>query len=421
MKDEKWKWRSEGRTMTDERQATVRKPCRLWIALFILHPSAFILLLAVMPWEKMFPDYITYWTAGRLVACGKSPYDVDAQIQLQRAHGWDRTTKGRGIFEFLPYYYPPWFALFCTVFVPLGFDGGKLAWFGLNLELLLLAGMVLKRASPRLPPSIPVVGVPLFLFSLLALFGGQTSIVVLFLAAVTWRLLNRRWDLGAGAALAFMMTKPQVALVLVLAVLIWATRQRRYQVVQGFALAFGALCLVSTLVIPAWPFEMLSATRRTPPPTEIFPWLGNAWFLILKSAGLRSWGLWSMYAVVAVPFLVAVIKSAFNVTCPPEDVIALGFLAAFFVAPYGRHYDFPVLLIPLFVLLANRLSELRGAVLLLGILLIPYFQFVLLVRFSHLVVPDVDFYLECTYFWVPALLAAVWFNTGSSRTESPPR
>jgi hypothetical protein len=403
----------EGGTMTDKRPARWR-----WIALLILHPSAFILLLAVMPWEGMFPDYITYWTAGALVARGQSPYDVAAQIQLQHAQGWDRIIKGRGVFEFLPYYYPPWFALACAMFVPLGFEGGKLAWFGLNFELLLLAGIVLKGAVPRVPPSIPIVCVPLFLFSLLALFGGQTSILLLVIAAATWRLLDRGRDLAAGAALAFMTTKPQVAVVVVFAILIWALRQRRHQVVQGFALAFGALCLISTLVIPAWPFEMLAATRRTPPPTESFPWLGNAWFLILKTAGLRSWALWLLYLMVALPFLWAVVSRALDVRCPPRDVIALGFLAAFFVAPYGRHYDFPVLLIPLLVLLADRLSDRQGAILLISILLVPYLQFALLVRYSRLVVPDVDFYVECTYFWVPALLAAIWFTAGRSRIES---
>ncbi len=58
---------------------------------------------AVMPWEKMFPDYITYWTAGKLVASGQSPYDVDRQFQIQRDLGWDRSINGRGVLGFLPY------------------------------------------------------------------------------------------------------------------------------------------------------------------------------------------------------------------------------------------------------------------------------------------------------------------------------
>ena len=55
----------------------------------------------------------------------------------------------------------------------------------------------------------------------------------------------------------------------------------------------------------------------------------------------------------------------------------------------------------------------KAGVLLMSLILVPYLQFVLLVRYSRLVVPDVDFFLECTYFWIPALLAALWFTTRS--------
>ena len=99
-------------------------------------------------------------------------------------------------------------------------------------------------------------------------------------------------------------------------------------------------------------------------------------------------------------------------------MIALGLLAAFFVAPYGRDYDFPVLWIPALVLIGERLSEKAGAALLLGLIVIPYLQFILLVRYSRLIVPEVDFYIECTYFWVPALLATLWFVTDSRQRPS---
>jgi len=373
---------------------------------------------AVMPKGKMFSDYITYWTAGKLVAEGQSPYDVDRQIELQRALGWDRSINGRGVLDFLPYYYPPWFALGCTLLVPLGFAGGKLAWFFLNLELLFLTGFVLRDAVPGVPRSIALVAVPLGLFSVEALLAGQTTILILFLAALAWKLLDGHRDRAAGVALACLTTKPQLAAVLVLALGIWAVRQRRWGVVYGFAATLALLCLASSAVLPSWPMEMLSATRQTLPPTEYFPWLGNTWFLILRTLGLRTWSLWVLFLVVALPFLWAVVKTAIDPARPLRDVIALGLLAAFFVAPYGRDYDFPVLWIPALVLIGERLSEKAGAVLLVGLIVIPYLQFILLVRYSRLIVPEVDFYIECTYFWVPALLAILWFATDSRQRPS---
>jgi hypothetical protein len=319
--------------------------------------------------------------------------------------------------DYLPYYYPPWFALACSALVPLGFEAGKLAWCFLNLELLFLTGFLLRRAVPGLPQSIPLAAIPLFFFSLLALLLGQTTILVLFLAAATLRLMDGGWDRTGGAALACLTTKPQLAAVVVLAVGILAIRRRRWGIVQGFGLTMALLCFASTVVLPSWPIAMMSAPRRTPPPTDYFPWLGNTWFLTLKALGLRSWGLWGLYLAVALPFLAGVARSALDVNRPLRDVMALGLLAAFIVIPYARHYDFPVLLIPLFVLLGDRLSEKAGSLLLMSLILIPYIQFVLLVRYSHLVVPDVNFFLECTYFWVPALLAILWFTTKSTRAE----
>jgi hypothetical protein len=375
----------------------------------------------VMPWERMFPDYITYWTAGTLVARGQNPYDVEQQVGIQRALGWDRSVNGRGVLDFLPYYYPPWFALTCSLLVPLGFEGGKIAWFFLNLDLLFLTGFLLRNAVPGLPRSIPVVAVPLFFLSLLALLLGQTSIVIAFLCAAVWRLLDEGWDRAAGAMLACLTTKPQVAAVLVVGLGLWAVRRQRWGVVQGFVLVMALLCLASTLIVPSWPREMLAASRRTPPPTEHFPWLGNTWFLLLKTGGLRGWALWCVYGALALPVLCSVLRVALDPKSPLREVMGLGLLAVFFVAPYARHYDFVVLLIPAFVLIGDRLSEKGGAILLMSLILIPYLQFTFLVRYSRLIVPGVDFYVECTYFWVPVLLTGLWIATESKRSEADTR
>ena len=123
-----------------------------------------------------------------------------------------------------------------------------------------------------------------------ALIAGQTPILILFLAALAWKLLDCGRDRAAGAALACLTTKPQLAAVLVLVLGIWAVRQRRWGVFQGSPRPSPCSVLASSVVVPSWPIEMLRATRQTPPPTEYFPWLGNTWFLILRTLGLRSLG-----------------------------------------------------------------------------------------------------------------------------------
>jgi hypothetical protein len=365
----------------------------------------------VIPWGKMLPDYITYWTAGTLVLHGHSPYDVDRQIAIQHALGWERATIGRGVLDFLPYYYPPWFAAACALFVPLGFEDGKLGWFFLNVELLFLTAFLLQDAVPGVPRSIALGAVPLFAFCVFTVLLGQTTILIMFFAIVTLRLTDIGWDRTAGVTLAFLTTKPQLAAVVVLGMCLWASRRQRWGLVGGFAAALGFLCLASSLFLPFWPIEMLGAARKTPPPTDYFPWIGNTWFLILKTLRLPTWSLWPLYLAVAVPFVGAAIRMALDVERPARDVMATGLLAAFFVIPYARHYDFPVLLVPALLLIGGRLSEKAGAALLTALIVLPYLQFLLLIRYSRLVVPGVDFHIECTYFWIPALLSILWFAT----------
>ncbi len=368
-------------------------------------------LVAIAPWETMVPDFVCYWAAGELIATGHSPYDVELQAEIQGRCGWDKSKNGLGRYDFLPYYYPPWFAAACALLLPLGYQAAKIAWFFINLELLLVTACLLSSAVPGLPRSIPLVTVPIFTFSVISLFVGQTLILILFLVALAWKLIQRGSDLGAGAVLACLTTKPQLTVVLVLLLLFWSARERRWAILKGFALAFAVLGLASALFVPWWPIEMLRASQQTPPPTFYFPWIGTTWFLILKTIGLASWGLWGLYLGVAIPFLIVVTRDAFDRLRPLEDIIALGLMAPFLVAPYGRHYDFPVLLIPMYVLLARRLSDISGAVLLFTLVILPYIHFGVLVRFRQKYPSNVRLFPEFTFFWVPLLLVLIWFAT----------
>jgi hypothetical protein len=368
-------------------------------------------LLVIAPWNTIVGDFICYYSAGTLAATGKNPYDVALQTEIQRRLGWDKATDGLGKYDFLPYYYPPWFAQACALLVPLQYHGAKIAWFFLNLELLFLAGYLLRDAVPGLPQVIPLVSVPVFALSVISLFVGQTAIAMLFLVAVAWKLLERGHDRAAGVVLALLTTKPQLAAILVVALLLWSVRRGRIQVVQGFVLALAVLTLAGALLEPWWPIEMLRASQRTEPPTAHFPWIGTTLFLVLKTLGVKSWGLWGLYLLAAVPFLALVVHVAVDRSRPLEDVLAVGLLACFIVAPYGRHYDFPVLLIPLFVLMARRLPELAGSMLLVALLLLPYLHLGALIRFKEKYPSNVRLFPECTFFWIPLLLTLVWLAT----------
>jgi hypothetical protein len=361
----------------------------------------------VAPADKLCPDYICYWAAGKLLVAGESPYDVARQTEIQHQCGWDKEKNGLGSFDFLPFYYPPWFAMLCAALVPAGYSGGRIVWFVLNADLILLSAYLLRRAVPGLPASIPLVSVPVFIFSLVTVILGQTTPLVLLLVVVVWRLLDSRHDRSGGGVLAWLTIKPQLTALVLLGVLAWAARRRRWGVLLGFGAMLAVSALLSSLLVPGWLGQMLAAPRQTPPPTESFPWIGTTWFLLLKSIGLSSWGLWGIYALVAVPLLVASLKAALDPERPLHDTLALGLLAACIVAPYGRHYDFPVLLIPMLVLIGTRLSDAAGTVLLVTLVLLPYLQYLVMGRMG-LIGPIGRPSPEFLFAWLPLLLGGIW-------------
>jgi Glycosyltransferase family 87 len=372
---------------------------------------------AIMPWDKMFPDFVCYWATGKILAAGQSPYDVDLQSRIQQEYGWDKETSGLGMFGCLPYYYPPWLAFVCVLLVPLGYEAAKLVWFFANVELALLTGYLLRGAAPSVPRWIPIVLVPVFALTLVGVLLGQTSLLILFLMALSLRLLDQRWDRSAGAVLVWLTHKPQLGGVLLAALLLWAVVQRRWGVLQGFLVALILLSAVSWWAIPGWPYQMWDATRQTPPPTEYYPWIGNTWMLVLKALGVRGWVLWVLYLAVALPFLGVVLQASFDRARPVGDLFALGALAVFFVAPYARHYDCPLLLIPFLLLLGNRLSPRIGTTLLIALVVLPYVQLIVLADLKARYDPGGKFLLEATFFWIPVLVAITWFTSEAVRKK----
>jgi Glycosyltransferase family 87 len=378
--------------------------CRLLlVALTVGFFSAFCALAS----RALCPDFIQFWTAGKILAAGGDPYDVNLQAAIQKDLGWDKQENGLGIYDFLPYYYPPWLAILCTPLVPLGFFAARLVWFALNSILLIASTYLMKDSFPRVARSTVLTIAPFFAMSLFCLQLGQTAILVLFLIAGSWRLLEGGHDRAAGLLLAWTTIKPQLSAVLLLSATLWALRHKRWRVTLGLALTTMVICLASFLVLPNWIERVLNAPRITPMPVEYFPWNGTTWFLLLKGAGVSGWALYAGYGVVAAVALGSIARLALDRGTPLGDLIGFSLLATFLIAPYGRVYDFPVLLVPLLVLLGGRLPEMARALLLVAILVLPYIHWGWLLFLERAQRSPLQ-NMEITYFWIPALLVLVW-------------
>jgi len=363
--------------------------------------------------DAVCPSYICFWSAGKLIASGQSPYDPVLQAQIQQQYGWSKTHNGLGFWDFLPYFYPPSILTpFCVAFVPLGYRTARLAWLVVNLELFVLSGYLLRRSFANIKPWIPVVLVPIFALSLFSAIVGQVTALVLFLVAVTWRLLESRWDRSTGWILAWMMVKPQLTILFVPAVLLWASRQKRWRVWEGFTAGLVVLLAVSTVLAPSWPIQFWRQLHDLPQPTTARPAAGATWLLLLRVLGLHDGVLWLAYLVAVVPIVVSLCRSALDRFAPLDHVVALSMLGAFFIAPYARAYDFPLLLIPLFALLGSGLSPVVRATLGIAFVILPFFHLGYIASASP---GGVNFMPQVALFWMPLVLAAAW----AMRTREP--
>lgn len=381
--------------------------CIAWVLGFILATTVLVLLTrAVMTWNKPCPDFVCFWAAGKLLASGHSPYDFGRLASIQQEYGWNKATDGLGFYDFLPYYYPPsLLGLVSVLLVPLGFSTARIAWLVINVELLFITGYLLRNAVAGVPRVVPILLVPIFGLSVLSLLVGQLSALVVFLTAAAWKLLQRSWDRSAGWVLAWMSIKPQLTALLLIATVVWLARQRRWRAIRGFVTGSIVLLAVSTWLVPTWPLQIVRAVINTPVVTMTFPWVGTTWLLALWSLRLEWWLVWPLYAVVAAAFCWAIVRAALDRSTTLDEIFALSILGAFFVMPTARPYDQPILVIPLLVLLGDRVPAFARLVLLAIFVLAPYVQLLLWAPSRH------NMPVHVWFFWIPLLLTGLWFGS----------
>jgi Glycosyltransferase family 87 len=337
--------------------------------------------------------YVQYRAAADLLMTGRDPYDIAEQSRLQRAIQMDQNR------SVLPYFYPPWFSLACAPLSLVPYRVAEVFYLFLTSLCLFLAGSLLHAAAPGLSRWATIMVVVGFLPSLFAAQTSQTAPLVLLLAAALWRSLDLGRDRLAGFTIAWLTIKPQLSAGIILGGLLWSARRRRWGVLASFALTLGLLCVASTALDPSWPIAMLRAPRIIPLPTEAHPEIGVTWPTLLRAFGVASWQLGVAYGALAVPAMAVVVRSAWDRRRCAGDVIGLGSIAAFAIAPYAQFYDFPVLLVPLFGLVGNQQPSVPMVGLLLAFLVLPYANFLAWV---------IAGWPPCTFAWVPAVLAIAW-------------
>lgn len=264
---------------------TAKKILRRVAAAAIVLTGLIVISLASDPASK---DYISYWSAGKLLIHHANPYSRPDVLMLERTHGLPETRP-------LMMRNPPW-ALFLTG--PLGFANPAT---GLFLWTLAAAGCI--AVFIRLLKVPPEDRAFVFLFApAIAVFRTAQTSPFLLLGFSLFLYLHRRRPFLAGASLLFMAIKPHLFLVFWAVLLADSIYRRRLLVFTGLAAALAAgtafaMCFNAHI----WQhyFAML---RGSDLDSEFFPTTSMMfrlliepraiWLLFVPSAVAIVWGLW---------------------------------------------------------------------------------------------------------------------------------
>jgi hypothetical protein len=295
-------------------------------------------------------DFRGYYAAARAVLAGEDPYDyrVVSAVLLEVTGEMGNN----------PYYYPPWFCLMMIPLALLPYSIARMAWIALNLVFYWIGAQI----------ALDVLGWKLcgwrrwlvmlsgaYLFFWLSIRSEQVGTFLFLMSVLSLWAYQRDKPWLAGAALALLVTKPNVVWLTALFFgLFYLRRQRR---AAWWALGvLVALLAISTLILPGWyrhftePGFGAGLTQELDGPdrvksgrlnTVLSDWL-RTWQI--RTDGVVYWAAWSLLAAGSAVVL-------WLAWCRVEDeaylmslVGGVGLLLTF----YALQYDYPPLLLALF-------------------------------------------------------------------------
>lgn len=233
-------------------------------------------------------DYISYWSAARLLVHHNGPYSLHGVFSLEKSTGFLPTHP-------LMMRNPPW-ALFLVA--PLGFLGPSA---GLVLWILATSACVVFSVN-LLNPCSKDNSLALFFAPFIACIGSGQSSPFLLLGFALFLYFHRRRPFLAGASLLFLAFKPHLFLVFWAVLLAQSIYQRRFRILAGLAAALALTTAFALAIDPrVWP-QYLSMLRASALDLETFPTASmifrllvspsSHWLLFLPSAVAVLWGLW---------------------------------------------------------------------------------------------------------------------------------
>lgn len=304
-------------------------------------------------------DFVAFWSAGRALAQGLSPYDADVMVALQSPVGHTRSF-------YSPFYYPLWTGVLFVPFGLLPLAWAAAAWLTLN-QVMFLAALWSTAVGMRWQPSLPVLGLTVlaglvFHPTLVALLNGQLAILTLFLLSTAYALIQGKGGDGsglvAGALLALMMVKPQLALTTAPALLALMVVRRRWAGIAGFSLLVVGMVGASEFASPGWMSAWARERVRQAASGCAVP---SVWGIACDLVPGR-WVMVAALTCVALLVWLVVLWWRHHQSGQPGPLLAMTVIVGQLVSPFLWVYDQTVLLFAFVVGMACAQWRPRSAV-----------------------------------------------------------
>lgn len=220
-------------------------------------------------------DFYPRWAGARRVLEGADDvYSLEAVRDIQlRLYGSilpeDQDQQG--------FVYP---AILLPILLPFGIikdvEIATALWEGFAVVLLIISIVALQKLENEIS-LLPILLFIFWFFTLLMIFQGQITGLVLASLSLGYYAYRRQRDWLAGFLLSISFVKPELAIVTVVFILIASLRQRRPKLLGGLVLGSLLLFLFSYLLVGWWIQEWLEAVFRYTRYAKLVWPLGYLW------------------------------------------------------------------------------------------------------------------------------------------------
>ncbi|HEX4125925.1 MAG TPA: glycosyltransferase family 87 protein [Tepidisphaeraceae bacterium] len=319
-------------------------------------------------------DVLVFYTAGQLVRQGRPAAMYDRAVVTDTARHIMEQAGIAGDARYLPWMYPPFFALPFALLAKLPYRAAATVWLLVNIGLMgvalsLLRGMMPARLS--LPQTLLIcVAICLSMPFLQAMYTQQNTFVSLVLLCLVARFWLGGRGFAAGACAGLMLFKPQLAVVItvVLGISMGA------EAIAGFAAVAAGLVVVTLVALPgtiAAYLHYLPATAYWLEMELPFNWgrqitLQGFWRLMIQGHAVGPTATTAKVlaaacaAALGVPLAIAAWRSRGAGQSVRSRLIAAAIVATPLMAPYCMDYDLLLLAVAAGLTVAEKPPQSGG-------------------------------------------------------------